>query len=348
MDNVKYFLAANSAEGFISEFDGCYEPNLGWKAYIIKGGPGTGKSSFMRSVIKKAEEKGTEVEEVYCTGDPDSLDAVVLPTLKKIIMDGTAPHVVDPKLPGVSDKILNFGEFWDRCKLSIYENEISRLNFQNKQLHFVAAKYIKAAGEILSANLKMAENCINRKELCKPKAAFYPKKMNCRTDYSEAVRYIKGVTLKGVLSFADTLKFKAKRVILINDRWGKASTDIINSVRQSAMLNGDGIIVYKNPILPSKLVDAVFVPSEGLLVLRNFGDIDFQNAEKIDANCFYKGNEDWLSENDEAFKLLISSASKNLAEAKAVHDEIEKYYINAMDFEALKKYCDSVLDEIFE
>ena len=84
-------------------------------------------------------------------------------------MDGTAPHVVDPKLPGASDKILNFGEFWDESRLSIYENEISRLNFQNKQLHFVAAKYIKAAGEILSANLKIAENCINKKELCKLK-----------------------------------------------------------------------------------------------------------------------------------------------------------------------------------
>ncbi len=346
MDNVKYFLAANSAEGFISEFDGCYDPSLGWKAYIIKGGPGTGKSSFMRSVIKKAVEKGIEAEEVYCTGDPDSLDAVVLPNLKKIIMDGTSPHVVDPKLPGVSDKILNFGEFWDKNELKSYEKEISKHNFRNKQLHFGAAKFIIAAGEILSANLKIAEKSLNKKELCKLKSAFCVDKINCRPDFSETVRYMRGVTLKGVLNFAETLKIKTKRVVLINDRWGIASTDIINCVRQSAILCGNDIIVYKNPILPSKLLDALFLPSEDLLVLRNFGDMEFRNAEIIDANSFYKGNEEWLAENEEVFEILIKMASKNLAEAKAVHDEIEKYYINAMNFDSLNAYCNSICAEI--
>lgn len=346
MDNVKYFLAANSAEGFISEFDGCYDAENGRKAYIIKGGPGTGKSSFMRSIIKKAKEKGIEAEEVYCTGDPDSLDAVVLPDLKKIIMDGTAPHVVDPKLPGVCDKILNFGEFWNVNKLKSYEKEISKLNFQNKQLHFVAARYIKAAGEILSANLKIAEKCIDKEGLCKLKTVFCADKTSCRPHFSQTVRYIRGVTLKGILSFAETLKIKAKRVALINDRWGIASTDIMNCVIRTAMQSGDDIIVYKHPILPSKLLDAVFVQGEGLLVLRNFGDMDFTNAEIIDANSLYKGNGEWLAENKEAFDSIIKSASKNLAEAKAVHDEIEKYYINAMNFEDLNTYCEFVIDEI--
>lgn len=348
MDNAKYFLAANSAEGFFSEFDGCYDPNLGWKAYIIKGGPGTGKSSFMRSVIKKAEEKGIEAEEVYCTGDPDSLDAVVLPTFKKIIMDGTAPHVVDPKLPGAGDKILNFGDFWSETKLNLHEKEILRLNAQNKQLHFVAAKYIKAAGEVLKANLKIAESSIDKAELCKLKGYFEFEKANGSYASSETVRYIRGVTLKGVLSFAETLKKSAKRMVLINDRWGIASTEILNSVKRSVLWSGNEVIVYKNPILPSTLLDGVFVPSKNLLVLRNFGDLNLTNAEIIDANTLYKAKEDWLTENEIIFDTLIKSASQNLADAKAVHDEIEKYYINAMDFEALKKYCDAVCDEIFD
>ena len=43
-----YFLAANSGQGFYSKFGECYDAHNGWKAYVIKGGPGTGKSSLMK------------------------------------------------------------------------------------------------------------------------------------------------------------------------------------------------------------------------------------------------------------------------------------------------------------
>ncbi|MBQ8793259.1 MAG: hypothetical protein IJZ63_00755 [Clostridia bacterium] len=52
----KYFLAANSAEGFVSHFGDNYDYADGWRAYIIKGGPGTGKSSFMKYITAKAQE----------------------------------------------------------------------------------------------------------------------------------------------------------------------------------------------------------------------------------------------------------------------------------------------------
>ena len=35
----KYFLGANTPSGFISRFDHLYDPDDGWFAYILKGGP---------------------------------------------------------------------------------------------------------------------------------------------------------------------------------------------------------------------------------------------------------------------------------------------------------------------
>ena len=60
--NIKYFLAANSCEGFISCFAESYSANDNWRVYIIKGGPGTGKSSFMRYLASVAEERKAEYE----------------------------------------------------------------------------------------------------------------------------------------------------------------------------------------------------------------------------------------------------------------------------------------------
>ena len=43
-------------------------------------------------VAARAEEQGLRVEYIRCSGDPDSLDAVVFPALNTAIVDGTAPH----------------------------------------------------------------------------------------------------------------------------------------------------------------------------------------------------------------------------------------------------------------
>ena len=60
------FLGANTPEGFISLFDELYDPAEDWRAYIIKGGPGTGKSRLMRRVADELEQAGYTAQRVLC------------------------------------------------------------------------------------------------------------------------------------------------------------------------------------------------------------------------------------------------------------------------------------------
>ena len=48
-----FFLAANSRSGFCSLYEG-FPENEGVFLHIIKGGPGTGKSGFMRRIAATA------------------------------------------------------------------------------------------------------------------------------------------------------------------------------------------------------------------------------------------------------------------------------------------------------
>lgn len=89
---IRYFLGANSPQGFYSLYDQLIDPAQARAIYILKGGPGCGKSSLMRRVAQRAEEMGEHVEYIHCSGDPDSLDAILLPARKTAIADGTAPH----------------------------------------------------------------------------------------------------------------------------------------------------------------------------------------------------------------------------------------------------------------
>ena len=138
------FLGGNSCRGFVSLYDG-FPPEEGAFLHIIKGGPGTGKSSFMRSVGAAAEARGLDVHYVLCSGDPDSLDGVFIPALHQAWVDGTAPHVVEPRHFGVDSDYVNLGRF---VKLPMGEKdreEVLRLTAEYRALYAEAYEKLRQA-----------------------------------------------------------------------------------------------------------------------------------------------------------------------------------------------------------
>ena len=105
---TSYFLGANTAAGFVSLYEGFCRGG-GDYLRIVKGGPGTGKSGFMRAVGREAARRGLDVEYVRCSGDPASLDGVYLPSLGLGWCDGTAPHVAEPGIFGADSDYVNIG-----------------------------------------------------------------------------------------------------------------------------------------------------------------------------------------------------------------------------------------------
>lgn len=92
MAKISYFLGANTPGGFYSLMDKLLDPAKARAIYILKGGPGCGKSTLMKQLGAWAEERGCACEYIWCSGDPDSLDGLILPDLAVAIADGTAPH----------------------------------------------------------------------------------------------------------------------------------------------------------------------------------------------------------------------------------------------------------------
>ena len=73
-----FFAAANSRDGFVSFYGSIFGSENIKKRYLIKGGPGTGKSTFIRRVAGRAEAEGYSVEYYRCSSDPDSLDGALI------------------------------------------------------------------------------------------------------------------------------------------------------------------------------------------------------------------------------------------------------------------------------
>ena len=101
---TNFFLGANSGSGFQNLFSEILDVETAFDLMILKGGPGVGKNTFMREIGKTMEQAGADVEYLWCSGDPDSLDGVAIPAIRCAVCDGTSPHIVEPKYPAAVDR----------------------------------------------------------------------------------------------------------------------------------------------------------------------------------------------------------------------------------------------------
>ena len=148
--NATYFPGANTGLGFVNRFDGIVPP---WAkphyTYVLKGGPGVGKSTLMRKVAARAAAKGYTVEEFRCASDPDSFDAVRVAELRVVLLDGTAPHSIDPVIPGACDEVIDLGHFL-RHEEFMREADRLRARFAANKAHYARAYACLAAARALT------------------------------------------------------------------------------------------------------------------------------------------------------------------------------------------------------
>ncbi|MGL4991852.1 MAG: PRK06851 family protein [Sarcina sp.] len=112
------------------------------KRYFIKGRSGTGKSTILRKIAKKAVENGFDVELYHCGFDPDSIDMVVVRELNFAIFDSTAPHEYFPT--DNKDEVID--TYKGLCISDVdneYKNELDLINKEMANIKKEAQNYLK-------------------------------------------------------------------------------------------------------------------------------------------------------------------------------------------------------------
>ena len=349
----KFFLASNSCEGFISHFGDSFSAKDVWSAFIIKGGPGTGKSSFMRHFAAHAREKGLEVILCPCTSDPGSLDGVIVPAKKIVILDGTAPHTLEPVWPGVCEEIVNLGEFWNADIIKKNSEKIFEVSKQKSVFHRKASCYLRAAGQVITDSLHIAERCTDI-DRCTAFAESTVKKLipdKNSDNGKEWIRFIQGVTPLGIVSYTDSITDYYENRVVISDPYGSVGNIFMRVVREYALSKGYEIITVKNAFLPSSMIDHVLIPKLSLAFVTENKLLSFGgNERRIHARRFIEASQihsyrQRLLFNRRITKELIMAASETLVAAKDAHSKLEKYYISAMDWSAATEFAERFVKE---
>lgn len=144
---MRYFAAQNSYNGFISHFSEIFKSEGYNRIFVLKGGPGTGKSSLMKRFSQSLSE-ACEITEIYCSSDVRSLDGVIAQSKRGrvAILDGTAPHERDAVIAGAVDELVNLGEHWDTAGLIERREEILEINREKSKRYKDAYYNLSLAG----------------------------------------------------------------------------------------------------------------------------------------------------------------------------------------------------------
>ncbi|MGN1101276.1 MAG: ATPase, partial [Huintestinicola sp.] len=132
MSHEHYFLGSSTPSGFATPI-GEMLRDTDNTVYIFKGTAGSGKSTLMKKISEAFTDKPQEI--YHCSADPYSLDAVYLPESKALIIDGTAPHCIDPVYPKAVESIVDLGTYIETSKLRSAKNEIIELTDEYSGCH---------------------------------------------------------------------------------------------------------------------------------------------------------------------------------------------------------------------
>lgn len=333
-----YFLGANSAQGFYSLYDNF--PPRGGFLHIIKGGPGTGKSGFMRAIGGEAERRGMDVEYVLCSGDPGSLDGVYIPALNEAWVDGTAPHAMDPAMFGVTGDYVNLGRFCRTPFSPEHQEAIRQINPAYKALYAEGYKHIAAAGkcevrgEFDFTPLEKRLDMILRR--CHSDGTAYERRV-----------FLRAISCRGLISLDEMPGSCGEAYEFTSSCGGGAPA--LELVRQKAEQRGLCRVLSMSPLHPGR-IDAVLLPNAGIAFFDGSYGTGFGRHIRLDSMLTGSQRSGYTAEAKSVAALrgkLLDLAVEKLSRAKALHDQLESQYRPYMDFPALTDYTNAEIRRIF-
>ncbi len=349
------FLGANTPQGFVSLFDELYNPYKPCRAFIVKGGPGTGKSTLMKKAGEKFESEGCDVEYVCCSSDPKSLDALIIPQKGICVADGTSPHTLEPVFPGAVENIINTGAFWNRDKLCENADEIRRLTLENSIYHRRSAKYLAAAGSVNDESLRLTSRYIDTGKIDGFALRFANRELPAKKlsqPGKKIKRFISAITPQGLVFLDKSITALASRVIAVDDEYTQASSILLDRIGETAIKNGYDVIFCHCPLKPKMQCEHIIIPEMrmALITLKSSHKTNLLCDRVIHARRFLYDDISLcmtsLRLNRRLIRELTREAVSALVKAKTTHDSLEKIYIEAMDFLALDRYCENILKSL--
>jgi hypothetical protein len=356
------FPGGNTCQGFYSFYNNIIEEDAN-RVFILKGGPGTGKSTLMRQVGEEMQKRGYDLEFHWCSSDPDSLDAIVIPELKVALIDGTAPHVTDPGYPGAVEEIVNLGDCWDEKKLTAYRREIVQLGKKNRKYFDVAYSNLRIAKSAREEEKALYAEGIDEEAFTRTSRGLFEdlfgtKMLQGISKPKERHLFGWAITPGGIVHHLPTILGETEKLLLIQGCPGSETEKAIKLAVELGYHCSFACEVYHCAFDPEH-IDLVVFPELKTAVLHDFPELNFDPQADAGSKeirvydfttCIAKGklepHKEYLEHLRKIFEDSLNRAISSLKQAKEVHDQLESFYIRAVDFGKVEQKRQLILKKI--
>lgn len=344
-----YFAGANTPKGFVSDYAEFFTEETFTKVYIVKGGSGTGKSTLIHRCADQAAKAGAACTYILCSSDPESLDGVLLrkDDIHIAIIDGTAPHTVDPVYAGSCGEIVNCGDYWDTSALENARDEIIQTVQKKSDCFSRAYRYLAGASSVISAACQFSRDLILQEKMEKCIGRLAASFKDTGKEGKTLNRRTLAVSMNGTVRVST---FHAAQT-LIAVKECAATASVFLCLLEKALLDR-GLTVMRS-ISPLGGIAELYLPEQDTAFVPYVEDTDRQCAYTKTINMQRFVNKDVLSANrqkrrfgEKCFASLMGGAIESLTDAKTLHFRLEDIYKSTMDFSGLDQFSASLSDRI--
>ncbi|MDK2881144.1 MAG: hypothetical protein PWQ99_919 [Clostridia bacterium] len=271
--------------------------------------------------------------------------------------------MVDPRYPGAVDEIVNLGEYWDVAELKSRREEIILLSQRVKRQFAAVYRSLWMARMSREDEASFREKGLKLQELHRLIGGLF------RQIFGPEIAWGKGfprerhlfawaLTPQGIVHHLPTVLRDVAFLYVVEGDPGSGKEIVLPEMAGFAYRLGDAVEVYHCAFDPTG-IDLIVLPERRTAVLSPFLGLSFdpaslaglKNLEIIDCNtCLdagvLKDYEREMQEARELFDTCFDRAMRYLREESRFYKEMERHYLEAMDFERVERKRQEVLDRI--
>ena len=334
MGGTAYFLGSNSYQGFYSLFDSYLGQTAAKRVYILKGGAGCGKSSFMKKLAERAELHGYTVERIFCSGDVDSLDGIRILEPAIVILDGTAPHVTEPPQVGERGFYLDLSRFYTAGIVGLSDMET-----EYREHYRRAYCWLHAAGEVADLHTLPSEAT----HALSVKAEGWVAK---HIPYSARTPHILDVFTEVFTGSGIVTRFEAPegmRTIGLSGICGSESV-FLQKLYHAAYERNCNMILCHHPLRPD-LLSGILFPNLKLCIMSGKGEKHLHLRKEITA-IWTETERKFYCDIELQRRILLRNAEKELNLAKHSHNALEAAVHPYIDYAGISDFTEAFIRSV--